>query len=125
MGFTEDWQEKRYFLQKKKMNASLEFTKMHVGDSPNTQKRVPWSDENTLEFVFSPLSCPALWQKNCNVNTVYTTHIRFAKRSFMNVKLPFDAQELLIYLFLSQYLVPNWTGGQEKRKSKEKETEQK
>ena len=43
-------------------------------------------------------------------------------------KAPLDAHQLLIYLFLLQYLtliVLNRTWGQGKRKSKEEETEQK
>ena len=34
-------------------------------------------------FFFFPLFCPALWQQNCNLNTVYAKHICFAKGSYM------------------------------------------
>ena len=39
-------------------------------------------------FYYFPLSCPALWQQNCNQNTFYAKQICFAKGSFINVKLP-------------------------------------
>ena len=44
--------------------------------------------EKYFFFLFSPLSCPASWRQNCNLNTVYAKRICFAKGSCMNVKLP-------------------------------------
>jgi len=64
--------------------------------------------KNPINFIFFfPLSCPVLWQQNCNLNTVYAKQICFAKGSLMNVKLPLMPNKLLIYLILLQYLTCN------------------
>ena len=54
-------------------------------------------------FYFSPLSCPALWQQNCNLNTFYAKQVCFAM-GCLEGKAPLDAHQLPIYLFLLQYL---------------------
>jgi len=55
-------------------------------------------------FFFYPLSCPALWQQNYNLNTVLC---RFFLLCFMNVKPPYVSQILFIYSFLLKYFTCN------------------
>ena len=72
-------------------------------------------------FFFFPLSFPALWQQNCNLNTFYAKKICFAKGSFMNVKLPLMPINCPFIYFcynISHVIMPNRTGGKGKRKSR-------
>ena len=79
-----------------------------------------------LVIIFFPLSCTALWQQNCNLNTFYAKQICFAKGSFKNIKLPLMPINCPFICFCLQHVIePNRTGGWGKRKSKEEETEQK
>ena len=54
---------------------------------------------------FPPLSCPDLWQQNWILNTFYADLLCQGK--LYECKAPLDAHQLLIYLFLLQYLTCN------------------
>jgi len=58
-------------------------------------------------LFFFPLSCPALWQHNCNLNTLYAKQICFAKGSFINIKLPLMPINCPFNYFCLQYITCN------------------
>ena len=81
-------------------------------------------------FVF-PLSCPALWQQNCNLNYLLCQTDLLCQGKLYKCKAPLDAHQLPIYLFLLQYFTCNsaepdrGTRKEEEQRKGEKETEQK
>ena len=91
------------------------------GVTPLYSNNRNWTFHASILFYFIflfPLSCPALWQQNCNLNTILCQTHLLCQGKVYEWKAPLVSQVLIIYLFLLQYFTCNSAepaGGQGKR----------